>query len=160
MSRYAGKLASWDVINENIYFSFYEDKMRPNALAMFFKIVQALDPGTTMYLNEYATLKYPLDTEVSPSMYVEMLRSIRFLPGNENTVVGLGQQGRFTYDRLNISYVRAALDVIGATNMPIWLTELDTERGHDQIMELEDILWEAVEGIVLSSVGRMETYRV
>ncbi|XP_073042088.1 endo-1,4-beta-xylanase 5-like [Primulina eburnea] len=141
MSRYAGKLASWDVINENIHFSFREDKMRPNALAMFFKITQALDPGTSMYLNEYATLKYPLDMEVCPCMYVEMLRSIRPFPRNENTVVGLGQQ------------------------------ELDTKRGHDQvtcdlnlqiaydplmsfIMELEDILWEvfshpAVEGIVL-----------
>ncbi|KZV22753.1 hypothetical protein F511_05385, partial [Dorcoceras hygrometricum] len=154
MSRYAGKLASWDVINENIHFSFYEDIMRPNASAMFFKIAQALDPGTTMYLNEYATLEYPLDMEVSPSMYVEMLRSIRSFPGNENMVVGLGQQGHFTYDTLNISYVRAALDVLGATKMPIWLTELDTERGPDQIMELEEVLWEvfshpAVEGIVL-----------
>ncbi|XP_073310017.1 endo-1,4-beta-xylanase 5-like [Primulina huaijiensis] len=154
MSRYAGKLASWDVINENIHFSFYEDEMRPNASAMFFKLAQALDPGTTMYLNEYATLEYPLDMEVSPSMYVEMLRSIRSFPGNENMVVGLGQQGHFTYDRLNISYVRAALDVLGATKMPIWLTELDTERGPDQIMELEEVLREvfshpAVEGIVL-----------
>lgn len=51
LSRYTGKLASWAVINENIHFSFYEDKMRPDASAMFFKIALVLDPGTTMYLN-------------------------------------------------------------------------------------------------------------
>ncbi|KAL2477463.1 Glycosyl hydrolase family 10 protein [Forsythia ovata] len=155
MSRYSGDIFQWDVMNENLHFSYYEDRLGPNASAMFYKIAQALDPQATMFLNEYCTLEKPLDMEAIPSKYIEKLREIKSFPGNENMVVGIGLQAHFKL-RPNISYIRSSLDVLGATKMPIWLTEFDVIRGPEQLIQYEEILREAyshpaVDGIILWS---------
>ncbi|XP_022867887.1 uncharacterized protein LOC111387548 [Olea europaea var. sylvestris] len=136
MSRYSGDIFQWDVVNENLHFSYYEDRLGPNASAMFYKIAQALDPQATMFLNEYSTLEKPLDMEAIPSKYVERIRQIRSFPGNENMVIGIGLQSHFIL-RPNISYIRSSLDVLGATKMPIWLTEFDVIRGPQQNLMIE-----------------------
>ncbi|XP_059648018.1 endo-1,4-beta-xylanase 4-like isoform X2 [Cornus florida] len=154
MSRYSGEVIAWDVMNENLHFSFFEDKIGPNASAMFYKIAQALDYETPMFMNEYNTLEYVEDMNSIPAKYVEKLRKIKSFLGNEEMVVGIGLQGHFSEP--NIAYMRASLDFLGATKMPIWITELDVERGSNQATYLEEIMREAyshpaVEGIIVWS---------
>lgn len=132
VSRYLGGLIGWDVMNENLHYSFYEEKLGPNASAMFHQIVRAMDPGTPLHLNEYNVLEYPMDLNVIPSKYVERIREIRSFPGNENMVLKIGLQGHFLL-KPNVSHVRASFDVLAATGMPIWITELDTKRGPKQV---------------------------
>ncbi|KAI3445757.1 hypothetical protein Pfo_002422 [Paulownia fortunei] len=153
VSRYLGDVIAWDVMNENMHNSFYEEKIGPNASAMFYQIAHALDLQTPLFLNEYNTLEFPLDMRVIPSKYVEKIRETRSFPGNEQMVVRIGLQGHFLR-RPNISHIRASLDVLGATKMPIWLTELDTKRGPTQAAQLEEVMREAyshpaVEGIIV-----------
>ncbi|PIN10216.1 Endo-1,4-beta-xylanase [Handroanthus impetiginosus] len=153
VSRYLGDVIAWDVMNENIHNTFYEDIIGPNASAMFYQIARAMDLKTPLFLNEYNTLEFPLDKTVIPSRYAEKIRETKAFPGNEDMVIRIGLQGHFLR-KPNISHMRATLDVLGATNMPIWLTELDTKRGPTQAAQLEDVIREAfshpaVEGIIV-----------
>ncbi|KAL8097485.1 endo-1,4-beta-xylanase 5-like [Apium graveolens] len=155
MSRYSGRVIGWDVMNENLHFKFFEDNIRPNASAMFYKIAQALDPETHMFLNEYNTLEYPEDLASIPSKYTRKIQEIRSFPGNEDMVVAIGLQGHF--QRPNIPYIRACLDTLGALNLPIWLTELTVDqKTPNQAEYLEELLREvyshhSVEGIIVWS---------
>ncbi|XP_011088132.1 uncharacterized protein LOC105169441 [Sesamum indicum] len=153
VSRYLGDVIAWDVMNENLHNSFYEDKLGPNASAMFYQIARALDPQIPLFINEYNTLEFPLDMRVIPSKIVENIREIRSFPGNEHITMRIGLQGHF-WRKPNVSHMRATLDVLGATNIPIWLTELDTKRGPTQAAQLEEVMREAfshpaVEGIIV-----------
>ncbi|KAL0365173.1 UNVERIFIED_CONTAM: Endo-1,4-beta-xylanase 5-like [Sesamum angustifolium] len=153
VSRYLEDVIAWDVMNENLHNSFYEDKLGPNASAMFYQIARALDPQLPLFINEYNTLEFPLDMRVIPSKIVEYIREIRSFPGNEHINMRIGLQGHF-WRKPNVSHMRAMLDVLGTTNIPIWLTELDTKRGPTQAAQLEEVMREAfshpaVEGIIV-----------
>ncbi|XP_059311261.1 endo-1,4-beta-xylanase 5-like isoform X2 [Lycium ferocissimum] len=142
MSRYAGKLVAWDVVNENLHHPLFEDKLGKNASAIFYKIASSLDSRATMFMNEFNTLEHPGDLVSIPSKYVEKLQEIKAFPGNEELVIGVGLQGHFD-SRPNIPYVRAVFDVLGETKMPIWLTELNVESCPKQAYFLEEIMREA-----------------
>lgn len=155
MSRYSGRVIGWDVMNENLHFSFFEDRIGANASAMLYKIAQALDPETNMFLNEYNTLEYPGDIRSSPSKYIRKIKEITSFPGNQDMVVAIGVQAHFM--KPNIPYMRACLDILGAMKMPIWLTELTVDQTiPNQAEYLEEIMREAyshhsVEGIIVWS---------
>ncbi|KAK4340036.1 hypothetical protein RND71_041498 [Anisodus tanguticus] len=142
MSRYAGKLVAWDVVNENLHHPLFEERLGKNASAIFYKIASSLDSRATMFLNEFNTLEHPGDMVSIPSKYVEKLQEIKAFPGNEELVIGIGLQGHFD-SHPNIPYIRAVFDVLGETKMPIWLTELNVESCPKQAYFLEEIMREA-----------------
>ncbi|KAK3035724.1 hypothetical protein RJ639_033426 [Escallonia herrerae] len=156
VSRYRGKLIAWDVVNENLHFSFFEDKLDKNASEIFYSTAYHLDPRTTMFLNEYNTIEYSGDETASPEKYIEKLEKIKSYPGNAGMLAGIGLQSHFGSGQPNIAYMRVALDILGATGLPIWLTEVDVQKDPNQIQYLEEILREgyshpAVQGIVIWS---------
>ncbi|KAH6793415.1 hypothetical protein C2S52_003892 [Perilla frutescens var. hirtella] len=142
VSRYSGNLIGWDVMNENLHNLYFESVLGANASAMYYQIVRALDPHTPLFLNEFNTLEYPRDLKVIPSRYIHRIREIKSFPGNEDLMLRIGLESHFTL-RPNVSYIRAAFDVLGATGIPIWLTELDTQKGPAQVEQLEDVMREA-----------------
>ncbi|CAN4107947.1 unnamed protein product [Withania somnifera] len=153
MSRYAGRLVAWDVVNENLHHPLFEERLGKNASAIFYKIASSLDSTATMFLNEFNTLEHPADMVSIPSKYVEKLQEIKTFPGNEELVIGIGLQGHFNCHP-NIPYVRAVFDLLGETKMPIWLTELNVEPCSKQAYYLEEIMREAfahpaVKGIMI-----------
>lgn len=131
ISKYKDQVIGWDVVNENMHFSFFEDQTGPNASAMFYNVAHALDPNNTMFLNEYNTLEEPSDRKVTPSKYLQKIEEIRSYPGNEDMVVGIGLQAHF--HKPDIPYMRACLDILGASKMPVWITELDVKKGPNQV---------------------------
>lgn len=131
MSRYKGQVIAWDVMNEDLHFSFFADRLGKNATLMFYKMAHELDPQTPLFLNDYNTLAHPEDSLSTPSTYIEKIKEIRGFKGNENMTLGIGVEGHF--DKPNIPYVRASLDALGTTKMPIWVTELDVVRGPYQV---------------------------
>ncbi|KAK2974753.1 hypothetical protein RJ640_010013 [Escallonia rubra] len=65
VSRYKGELIAWDVVNENLHFSFFEDKLGKNASEIFYSSAYHLDPRMTMFMNEYNTIEYSGDEAAS-----------------------------------------------------------------------------------------------
>ncbi|XP_011002036.1 PREDICTED: uncharacterized protein LOC105109135 isoform X1 [Populus euphratica] len=154
VSRYAGQLIAWDVMNENLHFSFFEDKLGKNASAEYYARAYQLDPDTTMFLNEYNTIEYSGDETANPFNYKTKLDEILSYPGNQGIPAGIGLQGHFGSGQPNLAYMRSCLDILGSTGLPIWLTEVDVGKDPNQAEYLEQVLREgyshpAVKGIIM-----------
>ncbi|XP_044508811.1 endo-1,4-beta-xylanase 5-like [Mangifera indica] len=151
VSRYKGQLIAWDVINENLHFSFFESKMGATASMEAFKYAIANDPSTTMFMNDYNTIEEMGDKAASPDNYLNKLRQIQksLVKGAR---LGIGLEAHFRVP--NIPYIRASIDKLAAAGVPIWLTEVDVEKGPKQAWYLEQVLREGhshpnVAGIVI-----------
>ncbi|CAN0920769.1 Endo-1,4-beta-xylanase 5-like [Linum grandiflorum] len=156
VSRYAGQLIAWDVMNENLHFSFFEDKLGRNASSEYFLRAHQLDPNARLFMNEYNTIEYRDDEASDPINYKNRLEEILAYPGNEYISAGIGVQGHFTYQQPNLAYMRSSLDILASTGIPIWLTEVSMGPGANQAEYLEQVLREAychpgVKGIIMFS---------
>ncbi|RCV46044.1 hypothetical protein SETIT_9G500900v2 [Setaria italica] len=153
MSRYAGQVIAWDVVNENLHFSFFEGKFGWDASAAFYRKAHQMDGNALMSMNEFNTLEQPGDPNAVPGKYLGKLFQIKKFPGNTNDGrMAIGLEGHFSTP--NIPYIRAALDTMSKAGVPIWLTEIDVAPGPNQAANLEKILREvyshpAVHGIIL-----------
>ena len=153
MSRYAGQVIAWDVVNENLHFNFFEGRFGGDASAAFYRQAHQMDGGALMSMNEFNTLEQPGDPNAVPGKYLGKLFQIKKFPGNTNDGrMAIGLEGHFTTP--NIPYIRAALDTMSGAGVPIWLTEIDVAPGPNQAANLEKILREvyahpAVHGIIL-----------
>jgi endo-1,4-beta-xylanase len=73
VSRYAGRLVSWDVNNEIIDGGFYGQRIGPDATAWMFREAARLDPKTPLFVNEYGILA----NEEKTGRYLELIRDLR-----------------------------------------------------------------------------------
>ncbi|KAH7290196.1 hypothetical protein KP509_30G035800 [Ceratopteris richardii] len=157
VSRYAGRFIAWDVSNEQLHFSFYEDALSdPSFSTSLFLDVQCLDPGAQLFVNDYNTLENANDPASIPDALLLKLHELR-AAGVLNLAIGL--EAHFT--KPDLAYMRSTLDKLGTLGLPIWLTELDINvqalPNHNisqAAIYLEDILREAfshpaVKGIVM-----------
>ncbi|KAI5058245.1 hypothetical protein GOP47_0026415 [Adiantum capillus-veneris] len=156
VGRYAGRVIDWDVNNELLHFSFYEDALSdPSFSTSLFLAVQALDPSAQLFLNEYNTIEDCHDLAASPDVFLGKLSQLA-AAGVFNLAIGL--ESHFTTP--NLPFIRSTLDKLASLGLPIWLTELDVnvQALNNNITKaaiyLEDILREAfshpaVEGIVM-----------
>jgi GH35 family endo-1,4-beta-xylanase len=154
MSRYAGQVIAWDVVNENVHYDFYEGRLGVAASAKFYRRAHQMDGVAHMFMNDYNTLEQPGDLNAIPNKYLGKLWQIKSFPGNGNSArMAIGLEGHFGKVP-NMPYIRAALDTMSKANLPIWLTEIDVQSGPNQAYYLEKILREvyshpAVHGIIL-----------
>ncbi|KAH9317785.1 hypothetical protein KI387_019554, partial [Taxus chinensis] len=137
MTRYAGNFINWDVSNEMLHFSFYEDRLGSNASDGFYQAAQEIDPWTPMFMNDYNVIESCDDSEASVDAYIQRLIEIR---ASGRVMEGIGLESHF--DKPNIPFVRAALEKLSTLGLPIWLTEVDVNanfdhqtQGFDQINE-------------------------
>ena len=133
VQRYIGKVNSWDVVNENLHTSFFEDKLGPNASAVFFQETRQLDKTTPLFMNEYNTLENGGDPLSTPAKYIQKLRDIQSFSPDIGSV-GIGLQGHFHTP--DLAYMRSSLDTLAAAKLPIWITELDVASSPDQVKGL------------------------
>uniref|UniRef100_I1QTP9 GH10 domain-containing protein n=1 Tax=Oryza glaberrima TaxID=4538 RepID=I1QTP9_ORYGL len=142
VTRYAGKVIHWDVVNENLHFNFFETKLGPNASPMIYNQVGALDKNAILFMNEFNTLEQPGDPNPVPSKYVAKMKQIQSYPGNSALKLGVGLESHFSTP--NIPYMRSALDTLAQLKLPMWLTEVDVVKGpnQNQVKFLEQVLRE------------------
>ncbi|KAL2895665.1 Anti-sigma-I factor RsgI6 [Bienertia sinuspersici] len=157
--RYKGRLIHWDVVNENLHFDFYENKLGENASAEFYAGTYELDQKPILFMNEYNTIELSKDVNSIPSKYARKLKNIvsyyrERSDGNKTLPMGIGLQSRFGPGQPNLAYMRAGMDYLASLGFPLWLTEVFVDKGENQEKYLEDVLREgyshpAVEGIVI-----------
>ncbi|KAL6867649.1 hypothetical protein ACP4OV_015673 [Aristida adscensionis] len=152
VTRYAGKLIHWDVVNENLHFKFFEEKLGKDASGEIFAEVAKLDDKPILFMNEFNTIEQSCDKASVPTKYIAKLKEIQSFKGNENLKYGIGLESHF--DTPNIPYMRGSLDTLAAAKVPMWLTEVDVSKGPKQVEYLEEVMREGfghpgVKGIVL-----------
>ncbi|KAL6883342.1 hypothetical protein ACP4OV_010756 [Aristida adscensionis] len=152
VTRYAGKLIHWDVVNENLHFNFFESKLGPTASAQIYHEVGQLDHTAVLFMNEFNVLEQPGDPNAVPGKYAAKMDGIRSYPGNGGLKLGVGLESHFATP--NLPYMKAALDTLAKLKLPMWMTEVDVVKGADQVKHLEQVLREgyshpSVDGIVM-----------
>ncbi|KAK2429958.1 Glycosyl hydrolase superfamily protein [Trifolium repens] len=152
VARYKGQLIGWDVVNENLHFSFFESKLGQNFSPRMFNEVHNIDGQTTLFLNEYNTIEDSRDSLPTPPKYIQKIREIQ--SSNKQLPLGIGLESHFPNSPPNLPYMRASLDTLAATGLPIWITELDVASQPNQAGYFEQVLREAhshpaIRGIVL-----------
>nr|GFD04139.1 carbohydrate-binding, CenC-like protein [Tanacetum cinerariifolium] len=66
MGRYSGQVISWDVVNENLHYNFFESKLGDTASSSFYTTARALDSNAALFLNDFDTIESPGDRASSP----------------------------------------------------------------------------------------------
>ncbi|XP_022772955.1 uncharacterized protein LOC111315484 isoform X2 [Durio zibethinus] len=150
LTRYKGKFRHYDVNNEMLHGSFYQDRLGKDIRANMFKTANQLDPSAILFVNDYH-VEDGCDTRSSPEKYIEHILSLQ---EQGAPVGGIGIQGHI--DNPVGTIVCAALDKLGILGLPIWFTELDVSsvneyvRGEDlEVMLREAFAHPAVEGVML-----------
>ncbi|KAF3787857.1 Endo-1-4-beta-xylanase A [Nymphaea thermarum] len=150
LSRYKGRFRHYDVNNEMLHGSFYQDRLGKDIRAYMFKTAHQLDPSAMLFVNDYH-VEDGDDTRSSPEKYIEHILDLQ---EQGAPVGGIGVQGHI--DNPVGSIVCSALDKLGILGLPVWFTELDVSSINEYVRadDLEVMLREcyahpAVEGIVL-----------
>lgn len=150
LTRYKGKFRHYDVNNEMLHGSFYQDRLGKDIRAYMFKTAHQLDPSALLFVNDYH-VEDGCDPRSSPERYIEHVLDLQ---EQGAPVGGVGIQGHI--DSPIGSIVSSALDKLGILGLPIWFTELDVSSINEHIRadDLEVMLREAyahpaVEGVML-----------
>ncbi|XP_072952501.1 endo-1,4-beta-xylanase 1-like [Typha angustifolia] len=150
LSRYKGKFRHYDVNNEMLHGSFYQDRLGKDIRPTMFKTASQLDPSATLFVNDYH-VEDAADVRATPEVYIEQILGLQ---DQGAPVGGIGVQGHIDYPVGPI--VSSALDKLGVLGLPIWFTEVDVSSTNEYVRadDLEVMLREAyahpaVEGIML-----------
>lgn len=150
LTRYKGKFRHYDVNNEMLHGSFYQDRLGKDIRANMFKTASQLDSSAALFVNDYH-VEDGCDTRSSPEKYIEQVIDLQ---KQGAPVGGIGIQGHI--DSPVGPIVCSALDKLGVLGLPIWFTELDVSsineciRADDlEVMLREAFAHPAVDGIML-----------
>lgn len=150
LARYKGKFRHYDVNNEMLHGSFFQDRLGKGIRATMFKTAHQLDPAAALFVNDYH-VEDGDDPRSSPEKYADLIAG---LEDQGALVGGIGIQGHI--DSPVGPIVCSALDKLGTLGLPIWFTELDVSSSNAFVRadDLEVMLREAfghpsVEGVVL-----------
>lgn len=149
LNRYKGKFMHYDVNNEMLHGSFFQDHLGKDIRANMFKIANQLDPSATLFVNDYH-IEDGCDTRSSPDKYIQHILDLQ---EQGAPVGGIGLQGHIENPIGPI--VCSALDKLGILGLPIWFTEVDISSDNEYVRadDLEVMLREAfahpaVEGVM------------
>ncbi|KAL2521321.1 glycosyl hydrolase family 10 protein/carbohydrate-binding domain-containing protein [Forsythia ovata] len=150
LTRYKGKFKHYDVNNEMLHGSFYQDHLGKDIRVNMFKNAHQLDPSAILFVNDYH-IEDGCDSRSSPEKYIEHILDLQELGA---PVGGIGIQGHI--DSPVGPIVCSALDKLGILGLPIWFTELDVSSDNEYVRadDLEVMLREAfahpaVDGVML-----------
>ncbi|CAL0329312.1 unnamed protein product [Lupinus luteus] len=153
VERYKGQVIQWDIVNENLHFSFFESKLGQDFSAWVFSEVHKIDPNITLVLNEFNTIEEPADSSANVAKHIRKIREIQSYPGSNEIKIGVGLESHFSHTP-NLPYIRASIDLLASTGSSIWITEVDVADQPKQVEYFEQVLREAhshpkVQGIVM-----------
>ncbi|KAK9109049.1 hypothetical protein Sjap_017109 [Stephania japonica] len=139
LTRYKGKFKHYDVNNEMLHGSFYQDRLGKDIRSYMFKTANQLDPSATLFVNDYH-VEDGCDTRSSPERYIEHILDLQ---SQGAPVGGIGIQGHI--DSPVGPVVASAMDKLGILGLPIWFTELDVSSVNEYVRadDLEVMLREA-----------------
>ena len=123
---FAGKLKSWDVVNEAI--DDGNDYLRKTPwltgigddyIAEAFRAARQADPTAELYYNDYGIERQPKRDKA--------LRLIRDLRQRGVPVQGIGIQGHWQIDKIPFQDLEDAIMAFHAEGLPVMITELDLD---------------------------------
>ncbi|TVU45739.1 hypothetical protein EJB05_05237, partial [Eragrostis curvula] len=150
LTRYKGRFKHYDVNNEMLHGSFYQDKLGKDVRASMFKTAAQLDPDALLFVNDY-NVESMCDVHATPEAYIQQIIGLQ---EQGAPVGGVGLQGHVSNPVGPV--IRSVLDRLAVLGLPLWFTELDVSSANEHVRadDLEVMLREAyahpaVEGVML-----------
>lgn len=114
-----------------------------------FRMARKYFPNSKLILNEYSVINSSTTTQ----NYIKIIKLLQA----ENLIDGIGEQAHaFTTAGVSATTLKANLDALGATGLPIYLTEMDIDGATDlaQLKEMQrvfPVFWNhpSVQGITM-----------
>jgi endo-1,4-beta-xylanase len=146
VGHFKGRFEHWDVNNEMLHGSFFEDRLGPDIRQWMFERTREIDPDAALFVNEYNVLS-AAETDLYALQVQDFLD--RGFP-----LGAIGMQGHFT--GVNPWQIQVRLDKMGQFGLPVWVTEFDvTEADQAQRADALETFFRsafghpAVAGIIL-----------
>jgi endo-1,4-beta-xylanase len=125
--RYAGRIASWDVVNEVIdNDGSYRQTSWVKAVgdgdslvSAAFRFAERYAPGTELYYNDFNAWR--------PAKRAGIVRLVRMLKSKGIRIDGVGMQGHWGLNYPKNEYIEAAIDSFAAAGVKVSITELDVD---------------------------------
>src|SRR5687768_1138732 len=125
--RYAGRIQSWDVVNEVVD---NDGSYRPTTwvrgvghgdtlVKLAFKFASTYAPGAELYYNDFNAWR--------PAKRDGIVRLVRMLKKDGIRIDGVGMQGHWGLDYPKTEYIEAAIDSFAALGVKVMITELDVD---------------------------------
>ncbi len=120
VDHFRGDFRHWDVNNEMLHGSFYEDRL-PGIRTSMFQQARAADPDTRLFVNDYGV--------ITGGLAATYRAFIEELIAGGAPIDGIGVQGHFPAAPAIVSPldVLQRLDVLGPLGLPVWITEFDVQ---------------------------------
>ncbi len=128
VGRYKGRIKSWDVVNEaldddgngnDLRKSKWFDATGEDFIAVAFHAARRADPNAILYYNDYDIEK--------PNKREKALRLIRSLKAKNTPLDGIGIQGHWGLDQIDLKNIEAAILAFHAEGLRVSISELDMD---------------------------------
>lgn len=156
-ARYKGRVSEFDLMNEMLHCSYFEDRLGQGLRRQVFHEFLAANPRAALYVNDYSILE--------GGMLDTYARHIRGLLDDGVPVGGIGIQGHFTGE-VDPARVWEALETLAVFGLPIKITEYDCDLADEQAQAASlEALYRiafshpAVEGILTWSLWEKNSWR-
>jgi GH35 family endo-1,4-beta-xylanase len=136
MSRYRGRLNSWDVNNEMLDGHFYADRLGPGIRPWMFKRARAIDPTTPLFVNDRFMFRNVLRTARLSHQISELMSAGAEVGGiglqnHECQHINLGD-GVAAGSAMTPEVIRLILDTLARHGLPIHLSEISAVSKSDE----------------------------
>ena len=121
VSRYKGRLTSWDVCNELLDHRFFRDRLGEDINAHVFREARRIDPDVQLFINEFGFLERHDNQRLG-----ELESLVADLRSRGAAVGGIGLQGHFFNDNISPVNLQISLERLAELGLPIWISEYDT----------------------------------
>ncbi|WP_435132320.1 endo-1,4-beta-xylanase [Formosa sp. A9] len=123
VSRYKGRIDSWDVVNEalnedgTLRESVFLEVMGASYLPLSFKWAAVADPNTDLYYNDY--------NMTNPDKRNGAIKLIKNIQNQGVKIDGVGMQGHWHLDTPSIEEIEASIVAYSELGIKVAITELD-----------------------------------
>jgi len=174
LTHFKGRILSWDVVNEAMRDNLsnaevsgdwkncvrktetwmpnpWFDKLGPDYIELAFRIAREVDPGITLYYNDYG-LENPNKAEAVRKMILDINNRYKAeTGGSRNLIEGVGSQAHIYELKSNFNDMRLSLEKLISLGIEVAITELDLSMagyvrgsGRDTVMTEKDEIAQAV----------------
>ncbi|XP_021346287.1 uncharacterized protein LOC110445816 [Mizuhopecten yessoensis] len=131
-----GRLAHWDVNNENLHDDFFERTTGNINITMdMFRDVHTAEPNTQLFLNDFGV--------VNQGRYTTALKNqARSFVDAQVPIHGIGVQSHLGSTDVDMTQLKYRLDKVAEAGPPIWVTELSIAGSNftAKAQALEDVM--------------------
>lgn len=125
VSRYSGKISSWDVVNEalnedgTMRESIFYEKLGEDYVVEAFRLAQKASPRTELYYNDY-NIEMPKKRDGCIAL-------IKKIQAAGVRIDGVGIQGHWHMNKIPLKEIEESINAYSALGLKVMITELDIE---------------------------------